>query len=361
MAPSEHGTTQLNRRGFFLGAGAAAVSGVAGLALARPALAAADEGPSVAAAGGTFDLSVPAERRIREAALHHVTVMQSFAFDDVNHHLYAIQVMQGGLRLTGEPAAVSGADRAARGDMCITKLTAAGAELGHMYVRGFGHGVAIGVEHAGATPWLWTESDANPSSGYGRALSRYRFTNGAVLDSGSASLAKIRPVPGSTSNQVSIDNLNQLLLLRYRLGGIARYRLMRLADVKAGRFTALYDVPQAGVSASEVFQGFAVLGDHAYQMTGTAYTSESGSNPPSGRGNTYLTRLDLRTGTVTQRSRTEAAYSLGFREPEGVAVRLSSPRRLCLRLRQLRSPEVQRLRQAAVTRAADRFSAKPSP
>ena len=92
MAPSEHGTTQLNRRGFVLGAGAAAVTGVAGLALTRPAFA-AGEGASAAAAGGTFNLSVPAERWIREAALHNVTVMQSFAFDDVNGHIYAIQVM----------------------------------------------------------------------------------------------------------------------------------------------------------------------------------------------------------------------------------------------------------------------------
>ncbi|MFE0687582.1 teichoic acid biosynthesis protein C [Streptomyces xiamenensis] len=330
MARSKQGAAQLNRRGFVLGAGAAAVTGATGLALSGPAFAAAGDGVSATAAGGTFNLSVPAERWIREQTLHNVTVMQSFAFDDVNGHLYAIQVMQGGLRLSGESAAVSGADRAARGDLCITKLTLAGAKLGHMYVRGFGHGVAIGVEHAGATPWLWTESDANPSSGYGRALSRFRFANGTVLDSGASSLAKIRPVPGSTSNQVSIDNLNQLLLLRYRLSGVARYRLMNLADVKAGRFTALHDVPQAGVSDSEVFQGFAVLGEHAYQMTGTSYTSESGSNPPSGRGNTYLTRLDLSTGTVTQRSRTEAAYSLSFREPEGVAIRLSNPRRLCL-------------------------------
>ncbi|MGW7295663.1 phage baseplate protein [Streptomyces xiamenensis] len=330
MARSKQSAAQLNRRGFVLGAGAAAVTGATGLALSGPAFAAAGDGVSAAAAGGTFNLSVAAERWIREQALHNVTVMQSFAFDDVNGHLYAIQVMQGGLRLSGESAAVSGADRAARGDLCITKLTLAGAKLGHMYVRGFGHGVAIGVEHAGANPWLWTESDANPSSGYGRALSRFRFAGGTVLDSGSSSLAKIRPVPGSTSNQVSIDNLNQLLLLRYRLSGVARYRLMNLADVKAGRFTALYDVPQAGVSDSEVFQGFAVLGEHAYQMTGTSYTSESGSNPPSGRGNTYLTRLDLSTGTVTQRSRTEAAYSLSFREPEGVAIRLSNPRRLCL-------------------------------
>ncbi|WP_432743255.1 teichoic acid biosynthesis protein C [Streptomyces sp. JH002] len=330
MARGKQGAAQLNRRGFVLGAGAAAVTGATGLALSGPAFAAAGDGVSATAAGGTFNLSVPAERWIREQTLHNVTVMQSFAFDDVNGHLYAIQVMQGGLRLSGESAAVSGADRAARGDLCITKLTLAGTKLGHMYLRGFGHGVAIGVEHAGATPWLWTESDANPSSGYGRALSRFRFANGTVLDSDASSLAKIRPVPGSTSNQVSIDNLNQLLLLRYRLSGVARYRLMNLADVKAGRFTALHDVPQAGVSDSEVFQGFAVLGEHAYQMTGTSYTSESGSNPPSGRGNTYLTRLDLSTGTVTQRSRTEAAYSLSFREPEGVAIRLSNPRRLCL-------------------------------
>ncbi|MET7901322.1 teichoic acid biosynthesis protein C [Streptomyces sp. NPDC005355] len=312
----------MTRRKFALGGGAAA-AGALGAFAARPAAAAA-------VVGGRFDLSVPSTQLIREKTPHNSTVLQSFAFDDVNGHLYTVQLMEGGIRLSGEPAPVSGTDRAAHGDMCVTKLSLTGAELGSMYVKGFGHGVAIGCEPVGTTAYLWTESNANPDSGYGTAISRFPFANGTVLSNGSSSLATHRPVPGSTSNQPAVDMLNKRLLLRYRLDGAVRYRLMNLSDVTAGDYTAVYDIPQAGVSADEVFQGFTVLGDYAYEMTGTAYTAENGTNPPSGHGNTYVSCLDLRTGQVVQRSRTEAAYSLDYREPEGMAVQLASPRRLCM-------------------------------
>ena len=85
-----------------------------------------------------------------------------------------------------------------------------------------------------------------------------------------------------------------------------------------------------GVEDGEVFQGFTVLGDYVYQLTGTAYSDENGPNPPSGHGNAHVSCVDLRTGELVQRSRTEAGYSLDYREPEGMAVQLTSPRRLCM-------------------------------
>jgi hypothetical protein len=311
---------ELNRRQLLAiggGAVAATVVGVPGAAAA-------------AVAGGWIDLSVASEKYLREIGLHNNTVGQSLAFDNVNGHLYTIQVVQGGLQLPGESAPVSGADRAAHGDMCVTKLSLSGARLGFMYLKGFGHGVSFGVEPAGSTPYLWTESDNNPDSGYGRAISRFKFVSGSVLSSSSSTVTKLYPVPGSTSNQPSVDMLNRRLLLRYRTSSGARYALYDLAEATAGRFAPIYDIPQVGILSGETFQGFALFGDYVYQMTGTAYTDESGSNPPSGHGNTYVSCVDLRTGALVQRSRTEAAYSLTFREPEGLAIQLTSPYRLCM-------------------------------
>ncbi|WP_432014767.1 teichoic acid biosynthesis protein C [Streptomyces cucumeris] len=322
MSEDTSDTGRLTRRRFALAGGAAAAGAFAAFAARTEA--------SAAVEGGRFDLTVPSTQLVRERTPHNSTVLQSFAFDDTNKHLYTVQLMEGGIRLDGEPGPVSGADRAARGDLCLTRMSLTGTELGFMYLKGFGHGVAIGCEPSGTTAQLWAESDADPDSGYGRAISRFRFAAGTVLSSGSSSLVKHRPVPGSTANQPAVDMLNKRLLMRYRLGGVPRYRLMELTDVTAGRYSAVHDIPQTGVAADETFQGFAVLGDYVYQLTGTAYTGEDGTNPPSGHGNTHVSCLDLRSGELVQRARTEAAYSLDYREPEGMAIQLTSPRRLCM-------------------------------
>lgn len=318
------------RQALALGGGVAAT---AALSTAAAYGAGAGRGAGAAArpdavTGGVFDLSVPSTKYLREVALQNNTVMQSFAFDDTNGSIYTIQLIQGGLKLSGESAPVSGADRAAHGDMVVTRLSLTGSNLGHMYLRGFGHGVSIGVEPVGTSAYLWTETDVNPDSGYGLGICRFKFSNGAVLDADS--VTAWHPVPGSTSNQPSVDITNRRLLVRYRMNGNPRYALFDLTQATAGKFTAIYDVPQVGVDSTETFQGITVLGDYAYQMTGTAYTSESGSNPPSKHGNTYVSCVHLPDGALVQRSRTEAAYSLSYREPEGMAVRLTSPRQLCM-------------------------------
>ncbi|MGH8792984.1 MAG: teichoic acid biosynthesis protein C [Stackebrandtia sp.] len=283
--------------------------------------------------GGYIDIRTPAERDIRERPVHNHTVLQSFAFDNVNSHIYVIQIMQGGLQLPGEPEPVPWSKRHADGDMCLTKLDLQANKLGYMYVKGFGHGVAIGVEPAddGST-YLWTETDNNPDSGYGRAITRFAFVDEQILEYGVGDLEVHRMRPGSTSNTPSVDMLNRRLLLRYidRSGAepVVRYGVYDLDAVKEGRYEPLHDIARVGVEEGEVFQGFTLYGDHVYQMTGTSYTDEDGDNPPSKHGNCHLSAIDVRTGELVDRAWTQAAYSLPFREPEGVAVQMTQPPRL---------------------------------
>ena len=67
------------------------------------------------------------------------------------------------------------------------------------------------------------------------------------------------------------------------------------------------------------FQGYALHREVIYQLAGTAYDART--NPVAGRGNAYVSSLDITTGKLLQQQRTEAGYTLGYREPEGVAVR----------------------------------------
>ncbi|MBB6675697.1 hypothetical protein [Cohnella nanjingensis] len=69
-----------------------------------------------------------------------------------------------------------------------------------------------------------------------------------------------------------------------------------------------------------VFQGYCAYGNYLYLLDGTSY---SASNPSP--GNTYLTTVDLNTGTQVDRFRTQAGVSLAYREPEGMAIRLTDP------------------------------------
>ncbi|MFI8187228.1 Teichoic acid biosynthesis protein C (Precursor) [Streptomyces sp. NPDC085946] len=263
-----------------------------------------------------IDLAAPAVRWLwRKATLREPTVLQSFAFDEVNRHLYVLQLRPGG---------------ADRGDLCLNRLDQRGERLGHMYLHGFGHGVSMGVQHApDGTVWIWTEADAK--DGYGRGVTRFRFSHGAVRTRRDV---KIRhPIEGSTHNQPSVCPATGRIAVRYRRDGRPRYRVWDLDAFTARDYAhALADLPQTGTHPDpEVpFQGYALYGDHLYQLAGSAY--DGTANPPARHGNAYLSCLDIRTGALVQRRRTEAGHSLDFREPEGLAVRHRPEPRLCLGL-----------------------------
>ncbi|MFE9580510.1 hypothetical protein ACFYO1_29300 [Nocardia sp. NPDC006044] len=291
----------VSRRSFLgLGAGVTAAWAVGGRAIAE--------------GGGEprFELSAPSSELLWRKALYDVTVLQSFAFDNVNGHIYAVQVR-------------NGAGSAAAGDLCLTKLSTSGVVLGHMYLLGFGHGVQIGVEPVGGSAYLWTETDAVRAEGSARGsrIARFEFTDGRTLTASSGELRKYTLVPGATNTTCAIDPSTDRLVMRYAQGSGFRYAVFDLKDVEAGGATRLFDI--ASPDGLGTFQGYTAFGTYLYLLTGNAYGD---SNPAP--GNAFITCVDLRTGAQVQRELTQAGKSLDYREPEGMAIQIVAGRpRLC--------------------------------
>ncbi|MBO8183987.1 phage baseplate protein [Streptomyces spirodelae] len=284
--------TPLTRRGMLQTGG--------GLALAALGLGAGSGNASAAVpATRRFDLTKPSYDLYRHKPLHDDTVQQSFAFDSVNKRLFVAQ------RRNGSPSSA--------GDLCMTQLDFAGGYTTFMHLKGFGHGVAFGVEPVGGSSYLWTEVDAN-ANGYGRRLARFKFSGGTTLDH-SAAITKFAPVPGAVEYTCSIDPVHNNLTVRYHSDGAKHIIVYSLADARSGDFSkpkAHFKQP----SISGTMQGYTSYGSYAYFMTGNAYSS---SNPYP--GNTYLSSVDLNTGTVKQGpTLTKAGSTLSFREPEGLAI-----------------------------------------
>jgi hypothetical protein len=291
-----------------LGCGAAAA-----LAAALPA-----DRPQVRSDAKLASLAPAGKPWIQGARLHHSTVLQSFTFDERHGHMYALQVMEGGIQLPGESRAYSHAERVVRGDLCLNRLTMGGTLTGYMYLLGFGHGGALGVEdtvrRAGV---LWTEWDAHPASGYGRGICRFNFAAGRVLTRTSRKIATYRPVPGSTSNYVALDPAHNRLLLRYKVDGVPRYRVYGLKQFAARNLRPVTGFAQPGTELGLPFQGMAIYGSYAYQVLGNRYGP---GNSPSSVGDMHLFRIDLRTGRVVEQVLDGTARGLYPREPEGLAV-----------------------------------------
>ncbi|MFC4118589.1 teichoic acid biosynthesis protein C [Nonomuraea zeae] len=293
----------VTRRGLLkLGAGAAAT---AALAAAEPLAASAAE--------GRFELTAPATSLLWKKAMYDETVLQSFAIDNANGHIYTIQVRNGG-----------GSDAA--GNLCLTKLSLTGTILGHMYLTGFGHGVQIGVEPSGSSAYLWTETDgiSDGETSRGSRLARFKFVNGQTLTTSSSALTKYSPIAGVDNTTCAIDPSTNRLIMRYYGSTGFRIAAFTLASVKAGAPSKLYDIDQP--SGLGTFQGYAAYGNFVYILTGNSYEIAP-------EGNTYITCVDLRTGEQVQRARSVAGKSLDFREPEGMAIQIvSGAPRLCLGL-----------------------------
>ncbi len=271
-----------------------------------------------------FDLTDGSDKWLREILLSETRILQSFAFDNTNKHLYTAQLVQAGRILPGETRTYTGTERSTNGDLCITRLDWQGYIIGRMYLKGFGHGVSIGVEPSGNSAYVWTETDSVPDSqnnGYGTKVARFKFANGAVLQPDSSQVTRFDPVPGSDHNTVAIDPVNNRLVHRHRINGAWKFSLYDLATFRAGTFTPLATIAQPDVLTGKTFQGYTSLGQYLYLLDGTAYTYDAGGNQTS-ESNTYLTSVDWNTGIVYERRWSNAANSLFYREPEGLAVQI---------------------------------------
>lgn len=289
-----------------------------------------DEAPAAPAIAGAFDIARPT-RLWRPTALNDTTGPQSLAFDDTRGDVYVVQLAQGGLTLRGEKGPVDAEDRKRAGDLCVTRFSSAGERLGRMYLRGFGHGVSMGVEPEGDTVWLWMESQAHPRTGYGRAVARVRFRDGAVLDSDDRGVRHHRLAPkGSSRVHPAVDMTTGRLLISYRQGEEHGYSVHRLQDVLAGKEAPLHSIGRAAFLKGETFQGCALHGDYIYQLTGNPYSKSDGRNPRDSGGNTYISAVHARTGEPAGRRHVSVDPSLRYREPEGIAVRVSPEPLLCM-------------------------------
>jgi len=307
--------------------------GMLGTAAVGSAAVAVSSGTASAAVASStkFDLTAPSSELLREIDLQDVRVLQSFSFDNTNKHIYTVGLVQGSRQLPGESRQYTGDERSANGDLVVTRLDLTGAEIGRMYLKGFGHGVQIAAEPSGNSAYLWTETDAvaatdssGNTNGWGSKLARFKFANGTVLNTGSSQLTKFSPVSGADRTTVAIDPVNSRLAVRYRVSGIFKFSLYDLATFKSGTFTPLATVTQPTGSAYSDFQGFASLGQYLYMIDGNAYTyaDSTTTTPTVPDGNTYITRIDWNTGSVSDRQLTKAAQSLYYREPEGLAIQI---------------------------------------
>jgi hypothetical protein len=204
------------------------------------------------------------------------------------------------------------------GDLTLTKLDISGNKLGYMFLKGFGHGVQIGVETVGDEAYLWTETDsvAEGKDGWGTKITRFKFENEKILTPSSPELEKHQLVEGADRTTVNIDEANGLLTMRYRKDGAFHFGVYALEDVKRNQYKPLADVLQPVLGT---FQGFASYGGYLYLLEGNAYGSP-GSVAPT--GNTYITAVDLNTGDVVDKQLISAGDTLSFREPEGLAIRI---------------------------------------
>ncbi|MGX1312127.1 hypothetical protein RKD24_002246 [Streptomyces calvus] len=279
-----------------------------------------------------FDLTAPSEMLLREVRLNETRVLQSFGFDNARRHVFFVQLVDGDRRLPGETRTYSGDERSANGDLCVTRMDLSGNILGTMYLRGFGHGVQIGVESTDAGSFLWTETASVASqdstgnyTGWGSRLARFAFANGSVLTPDSPALTQHRLEDGVDRTTVTVDPTHQRLAVRCRVNGTFRYRLYDLAAFTSGGRTTLADVPQPAdlqPGHPDTFQGFASFGSHLYLLAGTQYGKDGSVE---GTGNTFITCVDWNSGAVVEQELTKAGYSLPYREPEGMAIQIPDP------------------------------------
>ncbi|MEU7075300.1 signaling protein [Streptomyces narbonensis] len=275
-------------------------------------------------AGHRFDLKAEAADLFgREVLLDQTRVHQQVAFDPVTGLAYAVQCISNGRLLADEtkplpdgtkPLPLPDEERARRGDLCVNQVAPDGTVLAVMYLRGFGHGAGLGVEHVDGTPWLWLETDATyvPSdnddatteNAHGKHIGRLAFTPGAIVDAGSPLVQVFDPVPGATAVTPSLDIDHGRIAVRDASSSTAVYHVYDLDAFKSGAFTPKHSFP-----AQYRTQSWCLYGNLLYQ-------NEGGANAES-----WWTVYDVRTGKVVERTLNSTAPDLVHRETEALTVR----------------------------------------
>jgi PKD repeat protein len=292
--------TPCDRRRFLQAGGVAA-----GAALLAP-LAGASRAAAAAGVPETamFNIHAPSSPFYPSpVSLASTTVLQSFAFDNVNERVYTVQLTASGTL----------------GELTCTKLDYAGkeAEPSWLHLKDFGHGVQIGAQRDLDSAYIWVETLAS-ASGFGTQIARFRFedfAHGATISPTTSGVEIYRPRPAYGSKSIAVDPAYSRVSLRYRLDSThARFDLFDLDSFASHSYTALCSVTLDDTtsfpgSPKPTFQGHTTHGSYLYLLTGTHDTD-----------NMMIWAFDWNTGQLADSFLTEAGVSLSWREPEGMAV-----------------------------------------
>ncbi|WP_137991184.1 hypothetical protein [Streptomyces vilmorinianum] len=265
---------------------------------------------------GQIDIAGPVGKLLHRRTLKNATVMQSFGIDPVSGDIFVLQIMEGGIQLSGESSAIAWAQRSEQGDLCVTRLSPSGSITGYMYLRGFGHGVNVGVENRAGAIHLWTETASIPNSkneGFGSKVTSFAFRSGTVLDYGSSlHTLPYSPDPAARFITPTIDRSTNELVLRFSLNGGPHYERYDLAKAAAGVWEPIQRITPA--LPAGVFQGYASHNGVLYTLQGQALSAVALP------GDTYITAFEWATGAMLDRQHITAGPGLEHREAEGMTV-----------------------------------------
>lgn len=229
----------------------------------------------------------------------------------------------------------------------VTRLGPDGQIISHMMLEGFNyHGAVMGAASTDGQVYIWLTKVghcSDPGCVRHDYIYRVAYSPGAIVTPSSPQ-AEERTPPEAISDtytkypQPVVDVATRRLVVRYRSGtpGHPNYVAYKLADAAAGRWTnpnghsrRVYASSSPNPQYKKVGQGFAVMGSYAYYSGGVAsnHTQPGPTNNcdthSTTDGNTCISVVDLNTGKVIQRKKSDAFVDLHYREPEGLAIRLN--------------------------------------
>ena len=270
----------------------------------------------------SFDLSASSFAVMQGTSVHFSqVVMQCFAFDQVNKHIYVAQV-------TGSDATGTYAQHKARGDLTINKLDFAGNYLAWMKVEGCGHGFSMGVSNnADGSPEIWLEFRADTANlvdgaAYGRMVTHTPWANSTTRTADFLATHLHNARPGTYHNSCAIDPTNNRIAIRYQpvLNNAAKkVAIFKLSDFLASNYGAPLADIALPASCYTAAQGFTLWGDYLYFLSGAPQTECAGTQAAS---TSKLTKINVNSKVVTGPVNTFAFWQLANREPEGMAIQL---------------------------------------
>lgn len=214
--------------------------------------------------------------------------------------------------------------------VAITTFSLAGRRTGWMRLLNVGHGTSVAAQVHKRKLILWIEADSDRADGdgRGRSLARVNFRSGATLPS--RRLQRMKPAPGATQVNPTVDYATRTLAVRYRVGGRTYLDRFNLAAAVEGRYERVSrtEVPLPCNEAFGVIQGWAVSGDFIYCVQGAAgqRTYLGWKNWDTMVSRRYVVRNLARLGSREAEGMTSAMYRGRERVMVGIHLRVGERR-----------------------------------